>query len=166
MVCLTVGNGSTGLTHFQQLEAMVLLVILMAMVCRTYRSIPTSSLQTGTIPLQPAFLTTEFGGTVPYLSTTGTKKIRCSSINPSAVIQEAMVKATPFSVMKTLLGTYVPMGLTMTRMAKSMALILTTTGMQIVPPMMMTVTVLLTKTPTVGTRMATVCPMDGKPQTA
>ena len=166
MVCLTVGNGSTGLTHFQQLVAMVLLAILMAMVCRTYRNIPTSNLQIGTTPLQPAFLTTVFGGTVPSLSTTGTKRIRCSSTNPSAVIQEATVKATPFSVMKTLLETYVPMGLTTIRMAKSMALILTTTEMQIVPPMTMTVTVSLTKIPTVGTRTVTVCPMGGKLQTA
>ena len=166
MVCLTGGNGSMGLTHFQQLEAMVRLAILMVMVCRTFRSIPISNLRTGTIPQQQAFLTTVFGGTVPSQSMTGTKKIQCSSINPSVVIQEATVKATPFSVMKTLLETYVPMGLMTIRMAKSMALILTTTGMQIVPPMMMTVTVSLTKTPTVGTRTVTVCPMGGKPQTA
>ena len=166
MVCLTVGNGSTGLTHFQQLVAMVPLVILMATECRTYRSIPTCNPQTGTIPQQPAYLITVFGGTVPSQSMTGTKKIRCNSINPSAVIQEATVKATPFFVTKTLLETYVPMGLTMIRMAKSMALILTTTVTQIVHPMMMTVTVSLMKTPTVGTRTVTVCPMGGKPQTA
>ena len=166
MVCLTVGNGSMGLTRFQQLVAMALLAILMAMVCRTYRSIPISNLQTGTIPLQPAFLTTVFGGTVPSQSTTGTKKIRCSSINPSAVIREATVKATPFFAMRTPLATCVPTDSMMTRMVKSTDPILTTTATQIVHPMMMTVTVSLTKTLTVGTRMVTVCPMGGKPQTA
>ena len=53
-------------THFRATGETVLLVIRMAMVCRTYRNTHTSSLQTGTVHPRRAFLTVEYGGTVLF----------------------------------------------------------------------------------------------------
>ncbi len=131
MVYLMVGNGNMGSILFHQTVQMALLQTPTVTGCQIYKNILTLCRVDGTIPTRVQFLTTVYGGTERFQSTTGTKKTRCSTTNPVVAILDQTVRGASSFVMKILLEIFVQMDLMTIKMASLTLQIQTTTAMKI-----------------------------------
>ena len=160
--CQMGGNGNTVWTHYLHRMMMVQQATQMVMASRICRSIITVNLLIGTFHRPHRYWITVFGGMEPFPSTTGMKKMPCNTTSQVVVILGLMEQEALFYVMKTLQAIFVLTDLTMTRTAWSILMTTISTVMLIVHLTMMTETVLLMKTRTVGTLMVMECLMAGK----
>ena len=160
------GSGNTASTRCPPPAWTALWPTRTATGCPTFRSTSTSSPRDGTTRTRLPCSTTACGGTVPFRSTTGTRKMRSSSINPLAALPAPTAPVPSSCAMRTPLATSAPTGLTMTRTGLSTRPIPTTTVMQTALPTTTTATATSTKTPQAGTPTVTACQTAGRPPTA